>query len=119
MNEEMNIGIKYIDIDYMNKIKNEYEKGEWINVFNLWVLNQFCVPFRVVRRSWSSHSCFEVKIIEICDNNWKYFKETGNLYGKAFGNFLSDNIIREKDIELNCGGCYQWRFCEDVRGNKK
>lgn len=88
-------------------ITNKSEK----NVFELWVENDKKLPFAVRRWSWHFTTYFIVKKINV---KWGYYKKTGKLYGEAFGDMYLGGKIAEKDIALNCCGCYQWERVNDV-----
>ena len=82
------------------------------NVFELWMENDKKLPFKVKRRSWHPYTYFLVKIIE--DVKWDYYKEKGKLYGKAYGDMFLRGKLTDKNIKLNCDGCYQWEIVKDV-----
>jgi len=41
------------------------------------------------------------------------FQEKGMLYGKAYGDMYLRGKLVDKDIQLNCSGCYQWQLVNE------
>jgi hypothetical protein len=78
------------------------------NVFQIWLANNKNLPFKVRRWSWHPSTYFLVK--KIVDIKWDYFKKTGSIYGKAFGDMYLRGRLTEKNIKLGCSGCYQWEL---------
>ncbi len=81
------------------------------NVFQIWNENGQKVPFIVQKLGWQSDSFFKVSKVEVAEKNWKYFKETGDIYGKAFGFFYrrDEQIGQRGPTELANPGVYKWR----------
>ena len=76
------------------------------NVFQLWSENGN-VPIKVQRWSWHPSTYFLVSKIEIKED---YYKKTGKLYGRAWGDMYLRGTLSQKNIELNSAGSYQWRI---------
>jgi len=90
------------------------------NVFQLWKERAEVLPFRVRRSSWAEDSYFIVQRVEIKED---YYKKTGKLYGKAYGQFYHHGKLcrsgyhgaetlckaSQEPIELNNAGSYQWQ----------
>jgi hypothetical protein len=104
--------IEYMDVGYVNRVVNGYECGEWLNVFDLWVVNGFKLPFRVKRWSWHPATYFEVKKIKVSHGDWEEFRKKLKFYGEVYGDLWVRSTLRKENMKLENAGYYQWTLSD-------
>ncbi len=82
------------------------------NVFQIWYENGQKVPFVVQKLEWHRDSFFKVTEVQLSPKDWKHFKDTGDLYGKAFGLLFrhGEKFGQNAPAELANPGVYKWRL---------
>ncbi len=95
-------------------------------MFELWLENNMILPFAVRSMLWSIPTHFDVRAIHVNPNMWRYFRDGGMLFGKAYGDFINKpsefGALRglsrydvmsgpsQYDVELRGACFFEWKF---------
>ena len=78
-------------------------KYRFNNIMQLWSQNDEDLPFIVRRNTWSEYSLMIVVGVRI--REWPY--------GVAWGYYVNDGRISEKEQDVKCAGNFSWELLID------